>query len=128
MGVWTRIDYLLRIKKRKGFGHEHPIWDVEKVRRLAANQDDEATFFCGGSRNFKQFLDLCDEIFILDVDAETLKEASMTLSAPKVTRTKPRWLPMGIVITVARWVLMTPAIFPLGQGTLGYLSHTRYVW
>ncbi len=54
--------------------HEQNIWDVEKVRRLAANQDDEATFFCGGSRNFKQFMDLFDEIFILDVDAETLNE------------------------------------------------------
>jgi hypothetical protein len=124
VGVWTRIDDLLRIKKRtmgkrnyliegvsgtgkssvcqelrrrgyvaingdrelayqgdpttgektEGFGHEHHIWDVEKVRRLAANQDDEATFFCGGSRNFKQFIDLFDEIFILDVDAETLNE------------------------------------------------------
>jgi len=54
--------------------HEQNIWDVEKVRRLAANQDDEATFFCGGSRNFKQFIDLFDEIFILDVDAKTLNE------------------------------------------------------
>jgi len=54
--------------------HEHNLWDVEKVRRLAANQDDEATFFCGGSRNFKQFIDLFDEIFILDVDAKTLNE------------------------------------------------------
>ena len=41
---------------------------------MAANQDDEATFFCGGSRNFKQFIDFFDEIFILDVDAETLNE------------------------------------------------------
>ena len=61
-------------KKTEGRRHEHHIWDVEKVRRLAANQDDEATFFCGGSRNFKQFIDLFDEIFILDVDAQTLNE------------------------------------------------------
>jgi gluconate kinase len=54
--------------------HAKNIWDVEKVRSLAANQDDEATFFCGGSRNFKQFIDLFDEVFILDVDAETLNE------------------------------------------------------
>ena len=54
--------------------HAQNIWDVEKVRRLAANQDDEATFFCGGSRNFKQFIDLFDEVFILDVDAATLNE------------------------------------------------------
>jgi broad-specificity NMP kinase len=54
--------------------HKHHIWDIEKVRRLVENRDDEATFFCGGSRNFKQFIDLFDRIFILDVDAETLKE------------------------------------------------------
>jgi broad-specificity NMP kinase len=54
--------------------HAHHIWDVEKVRRLAANQDDEATFFCGGSRNLKRFVELFDEVFILEVDAETLNE------------------------------------------------------
>ena len=54
--------------------HANNLWDVEKVRRLAANQDDEVTFFCGGSRNFKQFIDLFDEVFILDVNAETLNE------------------------------------------------------
>ena len=52
--------------------HKHHIWDVEKVRRLAENRDDEATFFCGGSRNLRQFIDFFDEIFILDIDAETL--------------------------------------------------------
>jgi thymidylate kinase len=41
---------------------------------LAANQDDEVTFFCGGSRNLKQFIALFDEIFILDIDADTLNE------------------------------------------------------
>jgi broad-specificity NMP kinase len=67
-------------EKTEGFGseaetrHGHHVWDVEKVRRLAANQDDEATFFCGGSRNFRQFIDLFDEVFILDVDVETLIE------------------------------------------------------
>jgi broad-specificity NMP kinase len=61
-------------EKTEGRCHEHHIWDVEKVRRLAANQDDETTFFCGGSRNFKQFIDLFDEVFILEVDVETLNE------------------------------------------------------
>jgi broad-specificity NMP kinase len=27
--------------------HAHHIWDVEKVRRLSADQDDEAIIFCG---------------------------------------------------------------------------------
>ncbi|MGD0144707.1 MAG: AAA family ATPase [Rhizomicrobium sp.] len=61
-------------EKTEGRSHEHHIWDVEKVRSLAANRDDAATFFCGGSRNFRQFIDLFDEVFILDVDAETLNE------------------------------------------------------
>jgi broad-specificity NMP kinase len=61
-------------EQTEGFSHEHHIWDVEKVRRLAANQEDEATFFCGGSRNFERFIDLFDEIFVLDVDADTLNE------------------------------------------------------
>ena len=61
-------------EKTEGRCHEHHIGDVEKIRSLAANQDDEATFFCGGSRNFKQFIDLFDEVFILDIDADTLNE------------------------------------------------------
>ncbi len=52
--------------------HAQNIWDVEKVRRLAAIQEDEATFFCGGSRNLKHFIDVFDEIFILEVDVDTL--------------------------------------------------------
>lgn len=58
----------------EGVCHEHHIWDVERVRRLVADQDDEATFFCGGSRNFAQFIDLFDQVFVLDVDARTLDE------------------------------------------------------
>jgi len=54
--------------------HEQHMWDVDTVRQLAANQDDDATFFCGGSRNFDQFIDVFDEVFILDVDVETLNQ------------------------------------------------------
>lgn len=52
--------------------HAQNIWDVEKVWRLAADEADEVTFFCGGSRNFRQFIDVFDAVFILDVDAATL--------------------------------------------------------
>ncbi len=55
-----------------GARHEHHIWDVGRVRTLAADQHDRATFFCGGSRNFSQFIDVFDEIFVLDVDLDTL--------------------------------------------------------
>lgn len=54
--------------------HASNHWDVEKVRRLAANQDDEVTFFCGGSRNFEQFIDVFDKVFVLELDAATLNE------------------------------------------------------
>ena len=43
----------------EGFGHEHHIWDVEKVRSLVADRSHAATFFCGGSRNFSKFMTAC---------------------------------------------------------------------
>lgn len=55
------------------FGHKHHLWDVEKVKSLVADQSYSVSFFCGGSRNFHQFIDLFDEVFVLDVDLETLK-------------------------------------------------------
>ncbi|WP_235530618.1 nucleoside kinase [Phycicoccus sp. Root563] len=58
--------------KVSGSGHEHHIWDVEQVRALAADDSQPLTFFCGGSRNFAMFIDLFDEVFVLDIDAETL--------------------------------------------------------
>ena len=48
------------------------IWDVEKVRALVADQNHAATFFCGGSRNSNRFLDLFDEVFVLEIDLDTL--------------------------------------------------------
>ena len=55
-----------------GFGHEHHIWDVDKVRALAANHAEAVTFFCGGSRNFAKLLDLFDGVFVLEIDLDTL--------------------------------------------------------
>jgi broad-specificity NMP kinase len=52
--------------------HEHHIWDVAKVEALVANQDEAATFFCGGSRNFAKFIHLFDGVFVLEVDLDTL--------------------------------------------------------
>lgn len=48
------------------------IWDVEKVKALAADQDHAATFFCGGSRNSDRFISLFDEVFVLEIDLDTL--------------------------------------------------------
>lgn len=55
------------------FRHGHHLWDVGKVKSLMADQNHPVTFFCGGSRNFRQFIDLFEGIFELDIDAETLK-------------------------------------------------------
>lgn len=55
-----------------GGRHEHHIWDVDRVRAVAADRDEAATFFCGGSRNFSTFLDLFDAVFVLEVDLDTL--------------------------------------------------------
>ncbi len=55
-----------------GARHEHHVWDVDLVRALAADHSEPATFFCGGSRNHAAFLDVFDEVFLLEVDRETL--------------------------------------------------------
>ena len=48
------------------------LWDVEKVRALAADQTHAATFFCGGSRNSGRFIGLFDDVFVLEIDEDTL--------------------------------------------------------
>jgi broad-specificity NMP kinase len=52
--------------------HEHHIWHVDKVQALVADKAHPATFFCGGSRNFSKFVGLFDDVFVLDVDLDTL--------------------------------------------------------
>lgn len=54
--------------------HQHHIWDVGRVRALVTDDQEPVTFFCGGSRNFSTFVDLFDEVFVLDVDVETLHQ------------------------------------------------------
>jgi hypothetical protein len=54
--------------------HAYHIWDVDLVRAMVAEQQERTTFFCGGSRNFSTFLDLFDEVFVLDIDIDTLPQ------------------------------------------------------
>jgi adenylate kinase family enzyme len=54
------------------FISEHHIWHVDKVKAFIANRDEAVTFFCGGSRNSSQFIDLFDGVFILEVDFDTM--------------------------------------------------------
>ena len=56
------------------FGHEHHLWDVDKVKALVADRQEPISFFCGGSRNFIRFIDLFDGVFVLEVDLAILKE------------------------------------------------------
>jgi broad-specificity NMP kinase len=53
--------------------YEH-IWNVAKVREIAADTADEVAFFCGGSRNLAKFLDVFDKVIVLDVNAEILEQ------------------------------------------------------
>lgn len=55
------------------FRHEHHLWDVNKVRSLAADRSQPISFFCGGARNSHHFINLFDGVFVLDVDLDTLK-------------------------------------------------------
>jgi gluconate kinase len=54
--------------------YQHWIWDVATVRALVADPTHAATFFCGGSRNFDRFIDLFDEVFVLEIDRETFEQ------------------------------------------------------
>lgn len=53
--------------------HGRWIWNVDKVRSAIADRSHAQTFFCGGSRNHRHFLDLFDGVFVLEVDLDTLK-------------------------------------------------------
>ena len=48
------------------------MWNVAKVSALVADHTHAATFFCGGSRNSDRFIGLFDEVFVLEVDLDTL--------------------------------------------------------
>ncbi len=53
----------------------HWIWDIEKVKSIITDKSHAISFFCGGSRNFSDFTDLLDGIYILEVDdIETLHQ------------------------------------------------------
>jgi gluconate kinase len=56
----------------EGCTHEHHMWRVDRVKALVARNDTALTFFCGGSRNFSDFIELFDGTFVLEVDLDTL--------------------------------------------------------
>jgi hypothetical protein len=60
------------VRDRIEWEHKHWIWDVDKIKSLIADQRHASTFFSGGSRNSHHFIDLFDEVFILEIDLNTL--------------------------------------------------------
>lgn len=54
--------------------HDRWIWNLELVRKLAADRQEPVTFFCGGTRNFAKISDLFDAVFVLHVDLDTLQQ------------------------------------------------------
>lgn len=56
------------------FVHEHHIWNLDKVKSIIADQRQPITFFCGGSRNLRHFIDLFDKILVLIIDTDTLNK------------------------------------------------------
>jgi thymidylate kinase len=75
-GKTTACNELPRRNYHAIHGDEHRswIWDIEKVRALAADQNHTATFFFGGSRNSGRFISLFDEVFVLEIDLDTLNQ------------------------------------------------------
>nr|WP_298100496.1 nucleoside kinase [uncultured Shinella sp.] len=56
------------------FGHRHHIWDVGRVEKAIEDKSHSISFFCGGSRNVSSFIHLFNAVFVLDIDAETLRK------------------------------------------------------
>lgn len=56
-----------------GRGHEHHIWDIDKVHALVSDHHHPVSFFCGGSRNVERFIHLFDGVFVLEIDLDTLQ-------------------------------------------------------
>ncbi len=61
-----------------GLTHEHHIWDVDLVRAIAGDRRHGGSFFCGGSRNSGRFIDVFDQVFVLEIDRNTLERRLST--------------------------------------------------
>lgn len=54
--------------------HDHHIWDIAKLKSIMSDRSADISFFCGGSRNGSQFIDLFDAVFVLEIDLKTLSQ------------------------------------------------------
>lgn len=46
----------------------HLLWDFKKVKSIISDHTKNMSFFCGGSRNSEEFIDLFDGVFVLHVE------------------------------------------------------------
>jgi broad-specificity NMP kinase len=69
------------------FGHRHHLWDIDKVKSVVSDQSHAISFLCGGSRNFDQFIGLFDDVFVLEIDVQTLARRLATRPADEFGRT-----------------------------------------
>lgn len=106
--------------------HAHHIWRVDKVRSLAADQTRPITFFCGGSRNFSQFIELFDGVFVLELDPDTLNRRLAARSGDEWgSRPEERSLVLGLHATkedVPRNAVSIDAAAPLDRVVDAILS------
>lgn len=53
--------------------HQHHLWDLGRVQAVVSDRSVPTSYLCGGSRNVERFVDLFDRVFVLEVDAATLR-------------------------------------------------------
>lgn len=49
------------------------MWNVAKVKAIMNNNEQAATFLCGGSRNSERSISLFARVIVLEIDAEALE-------------------------------------------------------
>ena len=72
-GAPVRVPDVIDDPETLAWAYQRWIWPVDRVRAIIADPTHPVTFFCGGSRNSHHFIDLFDAVFVLTLDAETLK-------------------------------------------------------
>jgi len=108
------------------FTHEHHLWRVERVRALAADQNQAATCCCGGARNRHAFVDVIDVVFVLEVDIETLARRRDERRGERGSRPAERELTMRLHRTredVPADAVLIDARPPLGRVVDEILRH-----
>lgn len=111
--------------------HENHIWDVSRVWELVSDPGEPVTFFCGGSRNFSKFIDLFDQVFVLDIDADTLHKR-LDQRAPDDWGSEPSERDLIVrlhrtKVDIPRTGVLIDATAPLSDVVDAILRHTQLI-